>query len=531
MTKKYPGYLIRMMLIFISHFYSFHGLAFQQHPDSRKYFINAIGNDKGPGTYDHPWKTLAALNQLHLHPGDAVYLQAGQVFKGRIELDSLQQGSAGKPVMISSYGAGRAIIDADNETGIIINRSEWIVVENLELKGSGRKQGNTGRGIWINGSRQLRFEKLSLHGFQKSGLELTDCADIRLQYVEAYDNGYAGISVTGNHFPSFSNKHIYIAHCMAHDNPGDPTELNNHSGNGIVVGLAKDVMIEFCSATNNGWDMPRVGNGPVGIWAWEADSVTIQHCVAYRNRTTPGAADGGGFDLDGGVTHSIVQYNLSYENEGYGYGIFQFSGATPWHDNTFRYNISIDDGNKTQNGASVLWWNGSRDAGQFYDCYFYNNLLYNSKGYALGVVPKEYDNKGFLFLNNIIVGKDEIMNGGEIRTESFYGNDWWSLESRFKLNGDTDFKHWTSIAGHENIDHSLVGFNLDPQLIDPVTPTITDPAKLKFLTGVKLKKDSPLRHKGLDLFKLFNIDTGFKDYFGNPVPRGAPCEPGVDSAK
>jgi hypothetical protein len=29
----------------------------------------------------------------------------------------------------------------------------------------------------------------------------------------------------------------------------------------------------------------RIGNGPVGIWACETDSVVIQHCISYRNKT------------------------------------------------------------------------------------------------------------------------------------------------------------------------------------------------------------------------------------------------------
>src|SRR5436190_17235380 len=136
-------------------------------------------------------------------------------------------------------------------------------------------------------------------------------------------------------------------YCRADNNPGDPTNLTNHSGNGIVVGNCRNVLIEYCTATNNGWDMPRIGNGPVGIWPYEADSVIIQHCISYRNKTAPGAADGGGFDLDGGVTNSVIQYCLSYENEGSGYGIFQYWSAGNWKNNTLRYCISINDGKIT----------------------------------------------------------------------------------------------------------------------------------------------------------------------------------------
>jgi hypothetical protein len=81
--------------------------------------------------------------------------------------------------------------------------------------------------------------------------------------------------------------------------------------------------------------MPRIDNGPVGIWACEADSVIIQHCISYRNKTARGAVDGGTFDIDGGVTNSITQYCLSYENWGSGYGIYQYWSAGKWDNNTY----------------------------------------------------------------------------------------------------------------------------------------------------------------------------------------------------
>jgi hypothetical protein len=78
----------------------------------------------------------------------------------------------------------------------------------------------------------------------------------------------------------------------AHLQPGDPSILNNHSGNGIVVGNAEKVTIEYCEAANNGWDMPRQGNGPVGTTsdpklaglgtAAMTDPATLADLVAYE---------------------------------------------------------------------------------------------------------------------------------------------------------------------------------------------------------------------------------------------------------
>ena len=100
--------------------------------------------------------------------------------------------------------------------------------------------------------------------------------------------------------------------------------------------------------------MPRQGNGPVGIWAWMSDHVKIQYCISYKNRTSRGGKDGGGFDLDGGVTNSLIQYCLSYENEGAGYGLFQYPGASDWSNNIIRYSVSINDARTTEGAGSFF---------------------------------------------------------------------------------------------------------------------------------------------------------------------------------
>lgn len=45
------------------------------------------------------------------------------------------------------------------------------------------------------------------------------------------------------------------------------------------------------------------------------------------------AAHSGGFDLDRGVTNSVMQYNCSYDNDGAGYLIYQYEGARPLGNN------------------------------------------------------------------------------------------------------------------------------------------------------------------------------------------------------
>ena len=141
------------------------------------------------------------------------------------------------------------------------------------------------------------MENIRTEGFQKSGIELNGCSNVDLKKIYATNNGFCGIHITGT--SDKRSKNILVKDCRAENNPGDPTILDNHSGNGILTGLSDSVVIDHCTATNNGWDMPRIGNGPVGIWAYESDHVTIQYCISYRNKTSKGGQDGGGLILTG----------------------------------------------------------------------------------------------------------------------------------------------------------------------------------------------------------------------------------------
>ncbi|HLY70395.1 MAG TPA: right-handed parallel beta-helix repeat-containing protein, partial [Puia sp.] len=395
-----------------------------------------------------------------------------------------------------SYGVGKARINAGDLGALLLFKTKYIKIANLIFTGLGRKQGNTKDGIRIDKSENIIINNIDVSGFQKSGLFIYCSTKIRATHVYAHENGAAGIAVDGVYSVKESNYNIYIGYCTAEDNPGDPTNLNNHSGNGIVAGNCKKVMIEYCTATNNGWDMPRIGNGPVGIWAYEADSVIIQHCLSYRNKTSVGGADGGGFDLDGGVTNSIVQYCLSYENQGAGFSIFQYLYATPWYNNIYRFNISENDGSISDSKAGAYIWNSSRDSNQFYNCFFYNNTIYNSTGFAL-TYSELSERRHFFFLNNVFVGEDGLING-KSGVDIFEGNDWCSLKN--------------------NLSGRIAGLHIDPAFKNAGNTKITSANQIGHFIKYNLPANSLLNKKGVNLYKRYKINNGGIDFSSKAVP-------------
>lgn len=459
---------------------------------ARNYYIDASGDDRQNGSCTHPWKTLAPVNRLHLQPGDSVFFRGVQSFAGTLKIEN-GGGNPLHPVWIGSYGEGVATIDAGDSSAIVLYRAGWVSLQHLRLVGAGRKSGNVKNGLFLVNCQHVMVDGIDITGFQKAGLMIYSSTDILIERVYAHENGSAGIAVEGSEGKRES-RNLKILHCRADDNPGDPTNLTNHSGNGIVAGHCTNLLIDRCSATNNGWDMPRIGNGPVGVWCYEADSVTIQHCLAYRNKTSVGGADGGGFDLDGGVTNSVIQYCLSYGNQGSGYCIFQYWGASPWYHNIIRWNISEDDGWVSDSRAGVYVWNSSGDAGQFYDCRVYNNTIYNTKEAAISYSEKSA-RKQFAFYNNIFVGGDSLIKGDK-GVDVFGGNDWWVLRaspaaSLRRPKGGAGAGRGAGIASP-----GMKGFFMDPGFRNPGHTRVTSVQALSAFDKYRISQHSPLRGIG-----------------------------------
>lgn len=501
-----------LIALFCVFFVLISGFGQGDEPRGKTYFVSSTGSDLNPGNRAQPWLTIDRANLADLEPGDRLLFEAGQVFKGHLTLDRNDSGTAGDRVLISSFGIGRAVIDAGNGTAISIEGTEYLAVRNLALKGAGRRSGNTQSGLQITGAAEIEIDSVEVSGFRTSGVFFTGVRKGRFTRIHAHQNGFAGISSFGE-----ESSDIYVGRCLAENNPGDPTRLDNHSGNGIVLGRVKKGVIEYCEARNNGWDMPRKGNGPVGIWSYHSDRMVIQYNIAHHNRST--GIDGGGFDFDGGMTNSILQFNYSHNNHGSGYLICQYKGAAPFHNNTVRYNISLDDG-LTNHDAGIYIWQG--DVGME-TTDVYNNTIYNTKGSAVafGAADGVIENLPMgRFFNNIFVSGESQIAGGAHKGV-FRGNLYWSMgDGGFLVDGFTSLEAWAEATGQEMLNGRLVGTYADPLLSRDGTALTTDPLERLSLTEFLLAPLSPAVDRGLDLRSLFGIDPGLSDFYGQRLPQG-----------
>ncbi len=514
------------------------------------YYVSASGSDGNSGTSPaEAWQTISKVNSTTFSPGDNIYFEGGQTFSGSLSFSSTDSGTVLNPVTVGSYGTGRATISSGTSRGFYANNCEGFVLEDLIFVGSGGDDTSGSDGVFFyrqGGGAHLeyiRIDNLDVSGYYKTGIIVggnvsTGFRDVRITNCVVHDGGDIGISTYGKWPPtSRANEDVYVGDCVVYNIRGQLAKTSNHTGNGILLWSIDGAIIEYCEAYNNGEFNSGKAGGPIGIWAWEANNAVIQFCESYDNDTNNNK-DGGGFDLDGGVLNSVMQYNYSHGNTGAGYGIYQFTGAREFRNITVRYNISENDGLVGGYGGISLW--STNSAGGIQNTNIYNNTVYvseNTQGAGIGDIPD--DGTTYIYnteiYNNIVVTvpNKKVVNiqdpsGGW----TFKGNCYWTYGDNIEIDWDgttyTSLAAWRSATGQETHDGNDVGFEINPQLLDPGNGgTIGDPHNLTSLTAYQLNSNSALINAGLGLQAEFGIDPGSQDYYGTPVPHSSQFDVGA----
>lgn len=417
------------------------------------YYINLSGDDSNLGiSQKQPWQSIDRVNTTRLQPGDSVWFRADQTFNGNLTLFGANTDASDEPITFGSYGNGRATIDAGTGAGFFAKNRGDVRIVDFNFVGSGIGQ-NTGSGIWLVNTlpdnkklTHIRIDNVDISGFKHAGICITTqpidggwCgfSDVKITHANVHDNGDAGISCLGAWNPEvegYSHTEIYVGKCRVYKNLGIPGK-GSHSGNGIVLAQVDGATIEHCKAFENGKLNDYEGGGPVGIWTWDSNRVLIQFNESHHNRTGS-SKDGGGFDLDGGVRNSIVQYNYSHDNDGAGYLLAQFEGAKVFHNNVIRYNMSENDGRKNSYGGIHLWSTGAN--GGIKNTTIYRNTILTSKSATGNPAVVDCMSKGvhnIYFYNNTFktVGKAELIRGIAHPNLVFQGNSYQAVDTGFKI--------------------------------------------------------------------------------------------------
>ncbi len=91
--------------------------------------------------------TLFLLGFLEPLYGDTIFFEGGVVHNRNLELSYM--GSSESPLVITSSGTGKAIINAGTGFGLQLNHCRNVTIENLVFKGNGRLTGNVANGMVV----------------------------------------------------------------------------------------------------------------------------------------------------------------------------------------------------------------------------------------------------------------------------------------------------------------------------------------------------------------------------------------------
>ena len=107
---------------------------------SADYYVSAAGDDGLDGTAaDRSWRTIARAGRHAFSPGDRLLFRGGDEFVGNLLLNVTGSPAADKPVILGSFGTGRAIVQAGNGTGVRITDVGGVVVRDLIAIGNDRR--------------------------------------------------------------------------------------------------------------------------------------------------------------------------------------------------------------------------------------------------------------------------------------------------------------------------------------------------------------------------------------------------------
>ena len=562
---------------------------------SRNWYVSNSGIYGASGLTTTTTITGERVKDINFLPGDIVLFKAGETFNGPFVFNANDGNNAANILTIGSYGitvaSPRAYIYSSTGDGIQLNNTQGIYIKDLDIIGS--KYGadltfDNGNGVYILTNQTLAtplsnitLDNLNITGFGNNGVFIYSVDKInadgtkttskgftkiilnKLSIQDMKENGIltfsenwqlkagqnAALETSYNKITRKNINDIKITYCKLFNIDGwaDPTK---HKGSGIILGSANVGLISNCKAYNCGKNNIASG-GPVGIWTFESNRVVIQFCESYNNKNGTGA-DGGGFDLDGGVTNSIMQYNYSHNNDGAGFFAGTYVGASPWNNNIIRFNISENDGRDgVESAISLFIYDPNPNASlrtTLSNLDIYNNTVFisptlngttidafNVLDYpADGLYTDRYRN--IRVLNNVFIttGGARLVQLGSNYPAGFgvfEGNLFCTGNGNGTLNGSFQVKDkgvtynsqsaWNSanpnvskgvvpfVNNTNNVKISYIGFggtlaasNYDTRLLNAYKPLV----------------NSPIINKGIDLQAKYAINNGYVDFFGNNIP-------------
>ncbi len=109
-------------------------------PTARTYYVSPDGDDEAAGTSPgRAWRTLERAERTALEPGDRLLLRGGARFPGTVTVGAHEAGDAARPVVVGSYGGGRATVSAGRLAGVSVHNTAGVEIHDLVVQGAGAR--------------------------------------------------------------------------------------------------------------------------------------------------------------------------------------------------------------------------------------------------------------------------------------------------------------------------------------------------------------------------------------------------------
>ena len=519
------------------------------------YYISPSGDDNNTGLApENAWQNLskvytALLGPATLQPGDRILLEGGQtlVSNGVMYFNAANSGSAGNPVVIGSYGVGRATVDGLNSFAIFLDNAGFIEIENLIVT-STFTGGSSSAGIFVltNTTAAVKYDGIKItntevSNFIDGGITIgtygtgtrAGFENLTIDGCSVHGNGEHGIKVYGEEDPTdYNHSNLQILNSVAFENPGNPATTKLNTGHGIVISQVDQVLVQGCISYRNGSDIAVTIKGPMGIWLYDVSQGLVEFCESYEIYTdlAPDGTiiGGGGIGIDGGSKNCVIQYCYTHDNEGPGYLLDNYDDTKSTDGLVVRFNISQNDARDGVYGAIYCH---KAPTASLDNMDIYHNTVYMSASSSASS-PMACINFGVGGINSRILGNIFytdgslpviIENGAPNAGLTIQKNLYFSsgVAPAFIQNGTafSGVAAWQASTGFETDAGTSTALTTDPGLNSPGTAgTVGDASLLSTLTEYQLSSSSTLSVDGVNLTSDFGINVGPRDFFDFPIP-------------
>jgi hypothetical protein len=520
------------------------------------YYVSPTGSDSNTGTTTSAaWQTIAKVNSAHFVAGDSVLFQGSGTFTGALVFSystNVPTSSSTDTITVSSYGTGTAEILSSStgsySSAVKLDGVNGITVSNLTILGGGGASPTTWEGVYILNQSGKSISGITVNNCNISNFAGTSSSETAEVYVNGYYGDLDTVKITNNQLHgangvgSTDSNGIYgIGHgqditnvTYAGNTVYNLGGLASAIGGGIVANDVNGGVEEYNIVHDIGANTASCG-GVCGIWAYASNNITIQFNEVYNVQPinfTKGC-DWDAYDLDGGVSNSVVQYNYSHHNAGIALLAYSANvGSDTWGNNIYRYNISENDamGAGTYNSAAIAIAFTPTNPIQIYGNTFYMGLK-NSTGYSNAIQSQNGSAvvlpSGSIIENNIfdMVAQSNGnqwmyvpygLSGGTIDYNIYYDN---GAANQYWRVGSTQY---TSLSAYQTATgYDKHSFQSNPGLLNPGgggtlswTPS-SDTGPQPAPSAYWLTSGAAAYNAGV------TVSGASRDYYGDPVPNGA----------